>query len=358
MKRLCLIAAPLLLAACVAKTGKLPVAPDLRTADVITTAGYNATIVAAGLNNPSSVCFRPGDGALTICDSANGRVIVIQDGRQTPIIEGMATEYWKKLEDGTDVFKVGPLTAAWLSPLQLAVTDAGKPDGEETVAVWHISSEGAAKSNVKKRSNTIPPTSSDEADKGEGNLSGMSLMPDGRTYYLCGHGSDAKSWVLRGDLETNKLETAFSADEHGITVNSPMQCIPWRGNLLVVYSGVGGEADGLIVEWDLETGKPANQWKTPGIVDPMGIAQVPGSSNRFAVTDNNWLLTGVLSGSVSLVTLGDADETHIERVASGVLGPVNCAFGPDDRLYVACLGKRYDDGQGLVIAINGFSDRK
>ncbi|MCA8916806.1 MAG: hypothetical protein KDB90_15540 [Planctomycetes bacterium] len=321
---------------------------------MFTTDGYNATIVAEGLNNPSSVCFRPGDGALTICDSGNGRVVVIEDGRQLPIIEGMTTEYWKTLEDGTKAFKVGPLSAAWLSSQQLAVTDAGEPDGKETIATWHISSEGAAKSNVKQRSNAIGPTTKDLKDLGEGNLSGMCLMPDGNTYYVCGQGSDAKSWVLRGNLATGHLETAFSADDNGIAINSPMQCIDWRGNLLVVYSGAGGKDDGLIVEWDLETGKPANQWSIPGIVDPMGIAKVPGSSNRFAVTDNNWLLTGVNAGSVSLVTLEDSQEARIERVAKGVFGPVNCAFGPDGRLYVACLGKTYDGNEGMVIAINGF----
>ncbi|MCB9894872.1 MAG: hypothetical protein H6839_10505 [Planctomycetes bacterium] len=321
---------------------------------MFTSEGYNATVVAEGLNNPSGISFRPGDGALTVCDSANGRVVVIEDGRQLPIIEGMTTEYWKTLENGSKAFKLGPLSAVWLSGQQIAVTDAGEPDGKETVATWHISSEGAAKSSVKLRSNAIGPTTNDAKDLGEGNLSGMCLMPDGHTYYVCGQGSDVKSWILRGDANTGKLETAFSADDNGIAVNSPVQCIEWRGNLLVVYSGAGGKDDGLIVEWDLKTGKPANQWAVPGIVDPMGIAHVPGTRNRFAVTDNNWSLTGVNAGTVSLVTLEDSQDARIEKVATGVFGAVNCAFGPDGRLYVACLGKKYDSSEGLVIAINGF----
>ena len=355
MKRFYLLAASaLLLAGCVAQVGKHPVAPDLQTADVHVMEGYTATVVALGLNNPSFVSFRPADGALTICDSGNGQVVVIEGGKKTPAITGMKTEYWKTLDDGTKAFKLGPLAALWVSPQQIMVTDAGELDGEETVATWHISSEGPKNNSLKQRSNVVGPTTNNPSDKGEGNLSGMCLMSDGQTYFVCGQGFDGKSWVLRGNRETGKLATAFSADEHGIETNSPMQCVPWRGNLLVVYSGAGGKDDGLIVEWDLTTGKPAHKWALPGVIDPMGLAQVPGTDNRFVVTDNNWSLTGVNPGTLSLVTLDDDAEVRPELVAKGVYGPVHCAFGPDDRLYVACLGRKYDSNEGYVIAVNGL----
>lgn len=355
MKRVLLLGA-MLLAGCVARPEKLPVAPVLRIADVEVARGYRATVVAEGLNNPSFVSFRPGDGNLTIVDSANGRILLMEDRKPKPILEGMSTEYWKKLEDGTPVYKVGPLAAVWLSEHRIAVSDAGLPDGDETVQVVEISPQGPTGNELKLRSNSIGPTGGGETDKGEGNFCGMTLMPDGRTLYVCSHGNDKKTWVLRFDLETGKLETAFSADDNGISVNSPMQARPWRGNLLVVYSGAGSKEDGLIVEWDLKTGNPARQWKLPGVFDPMGLAPVPGTENQFAITDNNWSLTGVNKGRVLIATLGEGENARCSTIASGLLGPVNCGFGPDKRLYVSCLGKHYDSNEGVVIAIEGFAN--
>jgi WD40 repeat protein len=356
MNRLLLFAVALALTGCVARTTKAPVAPELRPAPLQLSEGYSAAVVAEGLTNPSFVSFRPGSGNLTICDSGKGRVVMIEDGRQVTIVEGLDTEFWKTLPSGVKAYKVGVQAALWLSPQRLIVTDGGKPDGSETVVVYHISSEGPGHNSEKVRTNTIGPTGGGDADKGEGNFSGITLMPDGRTLYVCSHGNDKKSWVLKGDLKDGKLETALSADDNGITVNAPMQALEWNRNLLVVYSGAGGVDDGLIVEWDLASGKPLRQWKMTGMMDPMGIARLPGSDNRFAVTNNNWRIDGVNLGTVAIVTLGDNPQAETKVIARGLLGPVHCAFGPDGRLYVSCLGAEYDKDEGLVVAISGFSD--
>lgn len=356
MKWSCVLALSLvLIAGCVAKPITRPAAKDIREVDIGLVDGYRATLVADGLMNPSAVSFRPGDGALTICDSGNGRIVVATATGLKTVVDGMQTEYWKTLEDGSQAFKLGPLAIAWRDNDHLLVTDAGAKDGAETVVTWELSSAGIEHNSVTARTNPITATSDDPADKGEGNLTGITLMPDGNIFYVCGQGSDAKSWVLRGNLKENKLETAFSADEHGIATNSPMQALPWRGNLLVIYSGAGGKEDGLVVEWDLKTGKPLNQWPLPGLFDPMGIALVPGSKDRFAVTDNNWALQDVNAGRLALVTLDSDKPAKIEVIADRLRGPVHCAFGPDGRLYVTCLGARYDAGKGQVVAVEGFS---
>ena len=356
MKRTALLLPLLILAGCVAKPARPPVAPEIRQVEIGLAEGYEAFIVAEGLKNPSHVSFHS-DGRLTICDSGNGRVVVIEDGKMTPVVTGLTTEYWKvyKNDAGEEIkaFKIGPLAAQWLSQYKLALTDGGLKDGEETVVTYHISTDGPSANRVVRRTNSVPPTTGDAADNGEGNLSGMCVMPDGDTFYVCGQGYDGKSWVLGGSLSEGTLEPKFSADEHNIDVNSPMQVVPWNDSLLVVYSGAGGKDDGLLVEWNPKSGQPVNQWALPGLKDPMSLAQIPGTSNKFVVTDNNWSLTGVNAGKLAILTL-DGEDPGIKVICDNIYGPVHCAFGPDGRLYVSSLGPEFDAAAGQVIAITGF----
>lgn len=340
------------LGACVAKPAREPVAADIEKVDIgLKDNGLRANIVATGLKNPSWATFRPGSDALTICDSGNGRVVEVGENGLTTLIDGMATEYWKVLDDGRELFKVGPLTAVWLSESEIAVGDGGAPDGEEAVLTYRLSSGGA---EIVARTNTVGPTTDDDIDMGEGNLSGMVMMENDKTFFIGGQGADSKTWVLRGDIEEGTLEPWLSADDNGIEINSPMQCLNWRGNLLVLYSGAGGVEEGLAVEWDVETRKPVNRWHL-GLIDPMGMAPVPGTNNEFIVTDNVWDLEKVNPGKLYRVRL--LKDGKIEKVllADNVPGPVHCAFGPDGRLYVTCLGWEYDKDQGKVIAIDGLT---
>lgn len=357
MHRLLILFVFLLPCACIMKQDKPPAVTDLHTVDIGLAEGYTAHVVASGLKNPSYVTFHPHSSALTIVDSGNGRVLKVVDGVQWPILTGLATEWWKvyKNSEGQEIsaYRVGPLAAHWLRGDQLVVTDAGRPDGEEALITFQISSKGEAP-KVIARTNTVGPTTADPVDLGEGNLSGLTVLPDNDTYYVCGQGFDGKSWVLGGSLKSGTLKPLFSADDHGITVNSPMQALVWRGKVLVVYSGAGGKDDGLLVEWDPETRTPVNQWPLPGLADPMCIAQVPGQDDQFAITANNWALEGVNHGKIALVTLGAEGAVETDVIADRIFGPVHCAFGPDGRLYVTSLGTQLDSDKGEVIAIAGF----
>lgn len=326
---------------------------NLRTkaVDVGLAPGFTAVPIVTGLNNPSGVTFSP-TGVLTVCDTGNGRVITVEDGTVHDHITGFRTEYWKD-DPVTKVrrFQLGPLSAVWLGTRKLAVTDGGQLDGHESIAFF----KGPGTADQGKRTNAVGPTTDLLADQGEGNLTGMARGPGGRHIYVCGQGSDARSWILRCDVKDRKLWTFASADVENIDVNSPMQCLvsPWR-TLLVLYSGTGGKPDGKIAEWDLDTGALRRQWDLPGLVDPMGMDFIPGSKD-LAVVDNNWALTHVKPGQLARVTLpatsGDAEVTIL---AKDMRGPTSCAFGPDGRLYVAELGRQFDKKLGRVIAISGF----
>lgn len=346
-------------------TALLALAAGCRPAiEVGLVAPYRARTVHTDLTNPSCVTFSP-RGELTVVDSGNGAVFLwARDGRDcpVPIVTGFDTEHWKvDGKTGTGRFKLGPLSAVWLNETALAVTDGGKPDGRETVNFYLGPSKTrrfAPRTAVEcRKSNPVGPTTKEKADRGEGNLTGMCLSADGSTLYVCGQGSDARTWVLSCDVRTRRLEPLLSADAAGIEVNSPMQCLYRKpGWLYVLYSGEGGKQDGLLVRWDLASGAPDAKWKLPGLADPMGMAFVPGSGDELAVVDNNWDPKTVKPGKLARVKLVEGKgEAEVRIIATGLRGPVSCAFGPDGRLYVAQLGEVFDGTAGSVIAVSGFS---
>ncbi len=348
-----------------AMLGCAPRTGDRPKTDAGLVAGYSAVLVQSHLNNPSCVSFSP-RGELTVVDSGNGAVYLwTSENRRcpVPIISGFDTEHWKvDPKTGQRRFKLGPLSAVWVSDGTLAVTDGGQLDGKESVNFYVNRNKARGGSflpltaNQCRRSNPVGPTTMDKADKGEGNLTGMCLSSDKSTLYVCGQGTDRKTWVLSCDVKSRKLKTILSADDNGITTNSPMQCLYRKpGWLLVLYSGTGGRDDGLIVEWDLASGKPVNKWKLPGLVDPMGMALVPGATDEVVVVDNNWALKKVNPGKLARVKLPRGKSAaEVTVIGTGLKGPVSCVFGPDGKLYVAQLGEMFDRDLGTVIAIDGF----
>lgn len=308
----------------------------------------NVQTVLRGLVNPSSVSFSP-EGELTVCD-ARGLVVVMKGDQPVNYVTGFDTEHWKSNDEGKKWYAVGPLSAIW-SGSTLIVTDSGKGDGAETLLFFE--EKGKAENGAK--TNSVSPTSDDPADKGEGNLTGMSLSQDGSTVYVCGQGFDGKSWVLKANTQTKELTPFLSADDNGIATNSPMQTVVGDNNTLyVLYSGKGGEAEGVIVRWDLTSKKPTGQWMLPGVINPMGLASIEG--DQFAVVENNWSLEQTNDGRVLIATLGEPGEAEIKETGVSLNGPVACEFGPDDRLYVSQLGEEFDKPVGSVVAISGLKD--
>ncbi len=308
-------------------------------------------VIVMGLNNPSGISFSP-EGLMTVCDSGAGRVVLVRERVSSDYVNRFETQYWKVNENaGIERYRLGPLSAVWAGET-LAVTDGGKQDGEETVLFF----KKAGMATDGEASNPVGPTTEDEADLGEGNLTGMSLSRDGKTLYVCGQGYDGKTWVLKCDVATRKLEPFLSADDHGISTNSPMQTLPWGENsLLVLYSGGSEAPEGRLVEWDLETREPLRQWTLPGLISPFGMDRIPGT-NQLAIVENNWSLTEVRTGRLVVATLPEeGGEAGLEVVTDQLMGPTACKFGPaGETLYIAQLGETFDDDKGSIVAVEGL----
>lgn len=321
-----------------------------KTVDIGLVAGYAAHLVLDRLNNPSCVAVSPG-GRVAVCDSGNGRVLRIgADGSASVLIGGFATEYWKP-----DVprFKVGPLSMVWLDDTRFAVTNAGLPDGAEHVLFFDRA--GAASDGVA--TNPIPPTSADPDDRGEGNLTGLSRSPDGQSLFLCGHGSDARTWLLSCDIAARQLRTFASADAHHIATDSPMATLPWGDrHVLVLYAGKGGVEDSLLVLWDIATRAPSAKWTLPGITDAYAMARVPGR-DELAIIDHVFDVATVRPGKLARVTVSASPDSkpRVTIIASNLPGPTGCAFDRYGRLLVTLLGESPDTDRGRLIAIDGFA---
>ncbi|APZ94029.1 hypothetical protein [Fuerstiella marisgermanici] len=312
---------------------------------------FSGRLVLGGLTNPSSVSFSP-SGVLTVCDSGNGQVLLVKDGKAEKYITGFQTEYWKvDAETGAKRFKLGPLSSVWVNDKTLAVTNAGLGDGKETVVFY----DAAGTVDSGKATNSVGPTSDDDKDNGEGNLTGLSVSEDGSTVYVAGQGSDAKTWVLSVDVASKKLSGLASADDAGIEINSPMDTMPWgKNSILALYSGAGGKDDGLIVQWNVKKKEVVRKWNLPGLTDPMGFAQIP-ETKSLVVVDNNWALTEVKAGRLARVNLPkEGDDAKVRVIGEKLHGPVSCAFGPDGDLYVAQLGAEFDKDKGQIVAISGI----
>jgi|GEM_PF-1309991 len=323
--------------------------------------GYSVSVAFdGGLNNPSDISFSPA-GTPTIADSGNGRVLLVEDGKLVEAITGFDTEFWK---GNPDAFKVGPLSAVWVDEETLAVTDGGKKDGQETVNLYYMKDgkfgDGNAYSDDASKIFSNPVSTDHNAGwTNEGNLCGMCADDLGANIYVCGQGSDDKTLVLHMDVASFEMKPLLSADEHDIAINSPMETlITSEGNLLVLYSGAGGVADGLMVLWDLETLKPIAQYDLGkhGINDPMSMALVQGTDATYAVVDNNWALDKVQPGTLSLVTLKADSMVEVETIATKLEGPVACAFDQGGDLWITQLGSMFDQNKGNVIVVSGISE--
>lgn len=330
--------------------------------DIGLVSGYTARLLTGGLNNPSCVAVSPG-GLVAVCDSGNGRVLrIADDGSASVFVDGFTTEYWKP-----DVprFRVGPLSMVWLDDTRFAVTNAGLPDGAEQVLFFDrpgVASDGVA-------TNPIPPTTGDPSDLGEGNLTGLSRSRDGQTIYVCGHGSDARTWLLSCDVTARQLRTFASADARNIQTNSPMDTLVMpNGNVLVLYSGKSGAEDSLLVEWDVAGRAPLSIWPLPGITDAYAMAFVPGTwgPNRLGelvIVDHAFDPATVRPGKIARVGVTlhsrtDRRSTHpaqVTIIASKVFGPTGCAFGRDGKLLVTLLGNTPDSNRGQLLVVDGFS---
>lgn len=310
-------------------------------------AAPTSEVVVKELSNPSCVTFGP-NGELTVCDSRGTVYVSDPEGNKKEFITGFDSEFWKSDDTGKKWYQVGPLSAVWVGD-KLAVSDAGKTDGNESILFF----SGAGQASEGEATNTVGPTTDDEADKGEGNLTGLSVTPDGKTIYVAGQGYDGKSWLLTVDVDGKKLASTLSADDNGIETNSPMDTLVTEaGTVIALYSGKGGAVDGLVVEWDPASGKPVHQWKLPELVNPMGIASLGG--DRYVVVENNWALDKVNKGRVAVVTLVEGEDATVEPTGVELDGPVSCAVGPDGRVYVSQIGPEFDAPTGSVVAISGI----
>lgn len=318
--------------------------------------GMTAYVQLANLPNPAGLAFRS-EGVLMVC--AGDAIHIAHEMHTHVAMSGFTTQFWKDADgEANDRFRHGPISIVYLPDGTAVVSDAGLTDGEDQLLIY-------------------PPGATDRSQAvatggvaTEGNLMGLCVAADGTTVYACGQGSDEKTWIIACDTaaEAPTLELFFSADEHGITANSPMQAILWNDNtLLVLYQddATGDDPeiknDGLLVAWNLETLAPISQWSLPELNDPMGMARIPGTDDLVVVAHNWTNANETLPGKLARVTLpndgtvpGEPIPADVTVLSESLRGPVSCLFDDEGKLYISQLGPTIDGTEGVVLAVEGI----
>ncbi|MDH5643888.1 MAG: hypothetical protein OEY63_06775 [Gemmatimonadota bacterium] len=344
--------------------------------------GLTAKVVVEGLKNPHGLAFHPKTDALTVCDSGNGRVLIVDDGKLVEFATGFGTETSGGKGDmaaGENEYLIGPLSICWENfgrVPRLAVLDSGAPAGGEAVVFF----EGPG-----PRYGTGDPTMPwrDPSGSGldmDGNFTGLCLSV-AHVYYFLSTTNDAQTRLMCLDTRDQQIRPWISSDEAGIKTNTPVQLRLVNHELRGLYMGEEGKSDGLMVFWMETNPDPEESWKLKGLVDPVGFDQfpeldrelapgrgdiepadgeVPGDAaapemerfvRRFVVVARG---KSRGKGILARVTLNKGTEANIEPLAEGLPDPTHCAFGPDGKLYISCMGSERDKDKGIVIAVEGI----
>jgi hypothetical protein len=94
--------------------------------------------VAAGLDNPCGITFRPGTNELLVSESGAGRIVRLpadKAGKPTPVVTGFPVGP----APAPFSFDVGPLGITFLDRLTFAVGTGGDKKGRDVVAIFSLS---------------------------------------------------------------------------------------------------------------------------------------------------------------------------------------------------------------------------
>jgi DNA-binding beta-propeller fold protein YncE len=290
--------------------------------------------VVGGLSNPCGVAVQSGTGQVYLTDSANGRVVRVNNGKLEDVITGSPKDTYGK----GPFYDIGPLGLVFSSDgKSLIVGDGGYKDGEECVRVYTAPESGKPAINYEKdASQKLGPLTPMDGVLGEGNLYGLALTSSA-VYVTC-NGDDTKGWIAKADINGNKfgkLERWLPTKE-AVEVDAPVAItVNKQGDLVVGQFGeVNKPQDSLLTFYSAKTGKMLSNFETK-LYDITGLAYSPKTGLLYA-TDFAWMKPD--EGGLYRI---DASQTGVKTAKIASLDkPTALAFAPDGTLYITVIGPK------------------
>jgi DNA-binding beta-propeller fold protein YncE len=292
--------------------------------------------VVGGLSNPCGVAVQPGTGAVFLTDSANGRVVRVDNGKLVDVITGSPKDVYGK----GPFYDIGPLGLIFMNDgKSLIVGDGGFKDGEECVRVYTVESGKPALNYEKDASQKIGPLPAADGVLAEGNLYGLALTSS--ALYVTSNGDDTKGWVLKADLNGTKLGKLerWLATKEMVDVDAPVGItINKQGDIVVGQFGeVNKPNDSLLTFYSAKTGKMLSNFETK-LYDITGLAYSPKTGLLYA-TDFAWMKPdegGLFRLDAAPTQSGGVKVTKITSLDK----PTALAFAPDGTLYITVIGPK------------------
>ncbi|MEM8946024.1 MAG: hypothetical protein AAGD11_12680 [Planctomycetota bacterium] len=307
------------------------------------------------LQCPAGIAFRPtqvarGPFELLLAESGAGRVISVETtspNATEEVIVGFPVGTFGPQSE----YRAGPMTLAFVTSNRLAVGMQAPDRGTAQVATYALLGGGPV----------LQATQVDDVAEPNGTRVGaadqLGLLITEDVCYFTGVKTGSDGWVLRGDVEANRL----SPLRPFVTVNrsnglagfvAPAAVPSPRPNYFVAGTtgSVDTQQDSRLVYCLPETGEVVMNLPT-GLNDVVALAY--GPSGRLYAADFNWSDAG--AGGVFRL-----DDTRIDgrqscravKIAT-VVRPFGLAFAPDGALYVTSFGDPNGQLNGKLIKITG-----
>lgn len=314
--------------------------------------------IAAGLDNPCGITFRPATNELLVSESGSGRIVLLpadKPGKPTPVVTGFPV----RPAPAPFSFDVGPLGITFLDRLTFAVGTGGDKKGRDVVAIFSLSAGDKPLTFETARRKLGPIRPEADGKNAEGFFYGVANVPT--ALFATSHGDDASGWISRAFL----IDSAGKAADFKPLINTkslsgvggPMALVlSKRGELVVGECGSFDKPHGAAISFYSPKDKGRLLLSVPtGLSNITGLAYSPRSAYLYAL-DLSWSDTKE-AGLYRIDATRENGRMSAKAVKITPLDrPTAMTFASDGTLYVTQLGPTADgmkEKQGQVVRITG-----
>ena len=324
------------------------------------TADFETKVLLTDLDNPTGLAVRPtqakhGPYELYIAESGAGRVVRVSTDAPKKL-EKVIVGFPLGVFGGEAEYTIGPVSLAFISRAKLVVGAKGEGEGDDFLASYNLPANGDSQS-ADEQDHSVGPLDAKITSQQLGFrthidcLQFAGLAISGTKCFATTGGYDSRGWVVKADIEANRLAhlRPFIEMKKKVGFGGPagIAVIPPPRPAYLVVALVGSHEtphDCRLAYFVPATGELVMNLPT-GLHDITSLAYSP--SGQLYAADFSWL--GGQAGSVYRIDDARIDGRQTCRAVkiASVFQPYGLAFAPDGSLFVTSFG------EGKVIKITG-----